>query len=54
MNSNFLSTLGVETITRIGAATAGVAGGATGGAAGGATGVIGCAASLCKIVIRDE
>ena len=48
MNSNFLSTLGVETITGVGAATVGVAGGATGGA----TGVLGCAASLYKIVIE--
>ena len=42
MNSNFLSILGVETITEISAATVGVAGGATEGA----TGVLGCTASL--------
>ena len=46
MNSNFLSTFGVETMTGVGAATVRVAGGATRGAAGGATGVLGCAASL--------
>ena len=46
MSSSFLLTLGVETITGVGAATVGVAGGATGGATGGSTSVLGCAASL--------